>query len=104
MAYDLRRLDRLFHHVEELVEHIEHDAYHGDGHVHGDTHHVRHLMSQMEDTLHHLRADVNELRYGNFHPVVPIGGHDHGHGHSHGGHGGVGVVFGSGGVRIRFGH
>jgi hypothetical protein len=108
IAADLRQLDQLFHHLEDLVEHIEHDAFHGDGHVHGDTGHVQALMSEIEDTIHHLRADVNELRRGPVGPVVPIGGgfggggfgggHDHGHSH-----GGGGVSFGSGGVRVRIG-
>ncbi len=76
---DLRQLDRLFHHIEELVDEIEHDAaglgddhhghfgnfggYHGryGGHIHGNTRHVRRILSAMEDTLHHLQDDVRQL-------------------------------------------
>jgi hypothetical protein len=60
---DLKELDRLFHHIEDLVDDIEHDArfgHHG-GHIHGSTRHVRHLLHEIEDTLHHLLDDVNEL-------------------------------------------
>ncbi len=56
---DLDQLDAAFHHVEELVDQIEHNAHHhGHGHVHGDTRHVRRLLQRMEDTLHHLREDL----------------------------------------------
>jgi hypothetical protein len=108
IAADLKQLDQLFHHLEGLVDHIEHDAAHGDGHVHGDITHVRQLMAEVEGTLHHLRADLKELRRGPVGPVVPIGGGgfggggfggSHDHGHSHGG----GINFGSGGVRVRIG-
>jgi hypothetical protein len=80
---DLRQLDHLFHHIEDLVAEMEHDARRGDyhsryghyghpghwgggyhgrgGHIHGDTRHVRRLMKAMEDTLHHLQEDVDEL-------------------------------------------
>jgi hypothetical protein len=95
---DLRKLDDLYHHLEGLVDHIEHDAYHGHGHVHGDTRHVRGLMRSISSTLHHLKADIERIT-------------DRGHGHSHGaGYGGRrvvgfggGVSIGSGGFRIIIG-
>jgi negative regulator of sigma E activity len=59
IRHDVEQLDRAFHHVEEVVDQIEHDAFgHGFGHVHGDTRHVRRQLRQMEATLHHLRDDV----------------------------------------------
>lgn len=107
---DVRELDRLFHHTQGLIYRIEHNAqYHGDGHVHGHTGHVKGLLAKMEGTLHHLQADLRELRShwqpGHGHGGHGHGGHGHGHGaHGHGAHGGgVGVSFGNGSFRIRFG-
>jgi|GEM_PF-2159564 len=57
---DLQKLDRLFHHVEDLVRDIERNhghPWHG-GHIHGDTRHVRRILASMEDTLHHMLHDV----------------------------------------------
>ena len=69
MQSDLAQLDREFHHLEDLVHEIHFDAHddhfgHG-GHIHGSTRHVRRLMSEMEDTLHHLQDDLQNIR-----PVV----------------------------------
>jgi len=59
---DLAKLDRLFHHVEGLVHRIEFRARRGrNGHIHGSTNHVDHLIANLEDTLHHLQADVEEM-------------------------------------------
>lgn len=112
IAADLDKLDRQFHHLEDLVSHINEDAAFGGGHVHGNTWHVRRLMRQMENTLHHLRQDVNEMRA----PVYdPHHGHGHGvHGAGYGGYGGYGggygggvyksggISFGGGGIKIKF--
>ena len=112
---DLAALDRLFHHLEELVEKITHDAdHHGHGHIHGDTHHVEAIMKRFEQNLHHLRRDVKRM----------VSHHDH---HLHHGHGvpmfrgahgykykkatphvgfrvgGTNVSFGGNGVRFNFG-
>jgi len=90
MEEDLEKLDSKFHHLEELVEDIEDEADHDDhghygrggrrsfgrgrgfhdgGHVHGNTAHIRTLLNRMEDTLHHLEEDLDELA-----------DHDHDHG------------------------
>jgi len=109
---DLQKLDRLFHHVEGLVEHIEHDSYFGAGHVHGHTGHVHGELAAMEDTLHHLQSDINAM-YRTWYfgrgvrvyrqPVRVHSGHAHGgHGGGHGGHGGI--TFSKGGFSIRIGH
>ena len=77
---DLRQLDRLFHHIEDLVDEIEHTAggfghhdyghyghgHHGfggygGGHIDGNSRHVARILRQMEDTLHHLQDDVEQL-------------------------------------------
>jgi len=59
---DLAKIDRSFHHLEGVVEGIEHHVRfcHSPrcGHFHGDTRHVRALMGSIEDTIHHLRDDV----------------------------------------------
>ena len=61
---DMVKADRLFHHLEELVDVIEHDTRHPfGGHTHGDLHHVHLLMRSMESTLHHLKADVESLAH-----------------------------------------
>jgi hypothetical protein len=79
---DLRNLDQLFHHVEDLVDDIEfhaaHNAhgyhggfgYHGGGHIHGETRHVARLLHAMEDVLHHLQSDINELAAASAAPVT----------------------------------
>jgi hypothetical protein len=106
MAYDVARLDGLFHQLEHLVEHIEHDAFDGVGHVHGHTGHVHGKMARMEVTLQHLRAEVDELRF-DWRPLPAHDDHDHDH------HvqriqrvqrvGGVGLIVRPGGLGIQFG-
>ncbi len=123
MAYKLDRADALFHHMEELIEHIVHDAEHGHGHIHGDLCHVRSQVESFERTLHNLRAEVRDLRYYqalHFHDHFDdhyLGGHGV-HGHSVQRHGvnrhsvrrhsdhrreGGSISFGNGSFRIRFG-
>ncbi len=100
---DLRQLDRLFHHIEDLVEDIEHHAggfgdLHGHGgfhgHIHGNTRHVRRILRAMEDTLHHLQADVDELVEHS---------HDHHHHGFDAGFRGPTVRFSRPGFSIQFG-
>ena len=67
-------------------------------HTHGDTSHVRELMHDLEDTLHHLRNDINAMRR----PV-----------HHHNNHyygkkvypvpGGGGITVGNGNFKFHFG-
>ncbi len=94
---DIDALDRKFHHLENLVAHITHHP-HG-GHVDGNTFHIHQMLAAMEDTLHHLQEDIDELT-----------GPHHGHGfgatpqyvvpapayHGHGAH-----YVPSNGVRVR---
>lgn len=88
---DLRRLDRKFHHLEDVVRHIEH---HPHGHIHGDTRHVRHLLAEIEDDIHHLRRDVERMarRWHDDHH-----GH-HGHVRHRGSHDGPQIRFGNAGI------
>ncbi|MCA9269163.1 MAG: hypothetical protein KDA41_11865 [Planctomycetales bacterium] len=115
---DLAQLDSVFHHLEDLVAHIEDDAHFGGGHIHGSTYHVQLKLRQMETTIHHMQSDVTEM----LHPIDHFhgfggpygGGHLHDDHDDHHGHGGPvvvhsfgnggGISFGSGGIRIRFGH
>lgn len=93
---DIAELDRTFHHVESLVDAIERETVFnpfGGGHVHGSTADVRALMRTMEDTLHHLRSDVNRAAY-----VPPVYGTGYGTGFGTGGY-----VYGPGGVLWRTG-
>ena len=69
---DLSRLDREFHHIEEVLAELNYLVRIGQGgHIHGDTRHVFYLMHELEENLHHLREDVgSNRRYSNH------GGHD----------------------------
>ncbi len=62
LAADLRNLDRTFHHIEGLVQRIEHDAAYGHGHVHGNTRYVWKLLQDIEESIHHMRDDIADLR------------------------------------------
>jgi hypothetical protein len=106
---DLRRMDRLFHHLESVL--AQTDLSFG-GHAHGDTHHVFEVMHDLEVNLHHLKRDIDELDNAAHHGVGP---HNVGHGAPHhGGHIGNaahGYSWGNGGLYIgghrwslRFGH
>src|SRR5690606_18505186 len=70
---DVADLDRVFHHIEGLVAEIEHDADHNHfghgGHFHGNTRHVRRLLNNMGETLHHLQDDLRDLRPRTYVPV-----------------------------------
>jgi hypothetical protein len=97
---DLASLDRNFHHLEGLLDdserHARFDPWHG-GHAHGPTGHVKRLMAEMEDTLHHLRSDVNRLAQ-----PAPVYGGGYG-GYGTGGYGTGGYVYGPGGFYWRTG-
>ena len=72
---DVEQLDRAFHHLEEVIDELQHEARHHNGHghlghVHGSGRYVRGLMRSLEDTLHHLRDDVNEMWAESHGPVV----------------------------------
>ena len=108
MSYKLDELDRLFHHTEDLLQHIVDDAAHGHGHIHGHLGHVKELVECMENTLHRLRDEVKDLQHhqlhDHYHGLVWGGGGHGGHA-GHGGHGphGGAISFGNGSFRIRFG-
>lgn len=127
LIMDLDQLDRMFHHLEGLFDQVEHNAAYGDGHVHGNTAHVKRLLNLIENDIHHMREDVNILRrrpviipppacqtiYNHNRPIrLPYngyGGRGHG-GHGHGVHGGshgrtaagFGISIGRGNSRIQF--
>ena len=111
---DLRELDRKFHHLESVFERVEHDARFGaGGHVHGNTAHVKRLIDSIEDSIHHMRADIIEIRrrmsfhrdddcYLNTRPVyrTHYGGSYGNRGNLYGG---VGFTIGGGSSRIYIG-
>ncbi|MCA9246523.1 MAG: hypothetical protein KDA42_05390 [Planctomycetales bacterium] len=119
MRDDLNRLDREFHHLEEVLGQLNRQVHYGyGGHAHGDTQHVFYLMHEVEENLHHLRDDIEEMyrsRYRCYNhggcstqPVYkPYPVYQGGHG-NHGGHAGVrvngnGVTVGNGRVSFRIG-
>ena len=89
---DVERLDRLFHHLEELIEHT--DVHPHGGHIHGHTGHVFGFIQSMENTLHHLREDLDRLTR----PRCQFDRHDVHDIHSHNT-----IRFGNGRVSFRFG-
>ncbi len=60
LASDVREMDQLFHHLEEVVERVDHRSSHDyhSGHVHGNSRHVSSLMRTIGCDLHHLGEDV----------------------------------------------
>jgi len=66
----LTRLDRLFHHVADLIESTERAARYGHGHVACDTRHVKHLLHDLEGLLHHMLSDVKQLKAAHIHHDV----------------------------------
>ena len=76
---DVRNLDRLLHHTRDLVERIEYEANHGghyghhgsEGHIHGSTRYIYKLLTKMEDRVHHMTDDLNQLA----HPVNGVSYH-----------------------------
>jgi hypothetical protein len=65
MRSDLNRLDREFHHIEDLLAELNWLARNGQGgHIHGDTRHVFEMMEDAEATLHHLKDDIEALAGG----------------------------------------
>jgi hypothetical protein len=99
LAADLRKADRLFHHLEQVVSRVEHSY---GGHTHGNASHVWQLMRQMKQTIHHLKSDIDSLNH--FAP-----GHGHDHGYDNHGHGvsykskGIGIKVNGKGWSIGFG-
>ena len=83
---ELRSLDRLVHHLGDLVEEASHG--HGGGHAHGDTRHVQGLVSQMNRSIHSMESSVEAMEARFHRPICPAppvhvhpGHPDHGHGH-----------------------
>lgn len=102
LAADVASLDRTFHHLERLVDDIEHDVYSGyGGHVDGDTLHIRSKLRRMATSLHHLRADIESMRRIRYRVYGGHGSHGF-HGGSHGVHGGITIK--TGGFSFSFGH
>ena len=90
---DVNELDRLFHHVENLVESM---AIRGRLDRHTIAHFSR-VMESIDDTLHHLRDDLNHMVH-----TTPHSGHSGYSGYSgYGGYGGYGMPGRSSGIGVR---
>ena len=62
LAVKVRKMDSLFHHLEDLFDRTECEASRGYGHIHGNTRHVKQLLNAIEDCIHHMRDDIAKLR------------------------------------------
>jgi hypothetical protein len=57
---DLKELDRLAHHLHDVVDHISHGRH---GHTHGNTRHVHSLQSSLNNSIHSMERVVESLRH-----------------------------------------
>jgi len=57
----VRELDRAFHDAEFLFDSVEHDASYGDGHIRGNTAHVKRQLNRIGDCIDNLRDDLRQL-------------------------------------------
>ena len=102
---DLTKADRLFHHLEEVLERTD-LSFHG--HNHGNTNHVFRLMHNLETNLHHLKRDIDQLDDAAHHGYGSgnlYGGFGH---NGHNGHrtgrssaNGIGIQIGNARVTVR---
>ena len=57
---DLEDLDELAHHIHEIVDDIEDGRY--GGHKHGQTAHVHRLLITLNNTIHQMQSEVEEMQ------------------------------------------
>ena len=63
---DLKDLDRLAHHMHDVVDSAE--SSHWRGHAHGDTRHVHRLLSSLNSSIHSMQRLSEQLnRHENYH-------------------------------------
>lgn len=62
MAADIAKMDCAFHHIEELFDATELSASYGNGFIKGHTAHVKRLLNSIEDAIHHIGEDIEQLR------------------------------------------
>ncbi|MGI9518463.1 MAG: hypothetical protein ACR2NP_15515 [Pirellulaceae bacterium] len=101
MSAHLRVLDAQFHRIERLFDAVEYEASHGHGHIHGHTAHVRGLLNNIEDNIHHIRDDIAQLQGGGHGGYGGYGGGGYGGGGWGGGGYGGGCSRGSQGYHPR---
>lgn len=58
----LNELDALYHHTAELIDQIDLNRGYGSGYAHGETCQIQDLMVDLEDCIHHMQADVAQIR------------------------------------------
>lgn len=102
---DVAEMDRLYHHLEQLICVVEAHAAHGHGgHPHGHVRHVKLLLEDIELSLHELRAELARIVPppcpGHGPVMVPAPAPVPAPGVWHGGHGGRHAAPGHGGVNI----
>ena len=71
IASDLAALSRKFHHLEDLIDHIEHGVGVGYGHVHRPGSGVRELMCAIETDINDIHRAVRFLSQPGFCPTSP---------------------------------
>jgi hypothetical protein len=60
---DSSRLDQLVHHMEEIVDDLDHDGHDHFDHdcYHVDVRHLQLLLREIESDVHNLRAEVSQM-------------------------------------------
>lgn len=88
MCRDARRLDSLVHHMEEIVDDLDHG--HGHGHHHGsELRHITRLLRIIEDDTHELVDEIERLeRHASARPMYSR----------------PGIYLGGSGISVRFGN
>ena len=90
MCRDARRLDSLMHHMEEIVDDLDHGHGHGHHHGHGsELRHITKLLRIIEDDTHELVEEIERLeRHASHRPVF----------------GRPGIYLGGQGISFKFGN
>lgn len=68
LAADVAQLDEVFHHISDLFDQTELDAARGCSRIKGNTRHVKRLLEDIEEYIHHIGEDVDVLRAA----LVPV--------------------------------
>lgn len=75
---DVAQLDATFHHLEGLFDQIERDVARGRAVKCGNTAHVKRLLNNLEDCIHHMQEDIAVLEV-RAHARSHDRDHDHGY-------------------------
>ena len=58
----VNELDATFHCVSDLFDRAEIEAAYGNGHIHGNTAHVKQSLICIENAIHHMAGDIATIR------------------------------------------